>query len=298
MRDSNRCADCGAPLRDGAMECLSCLLRLGIETNTRSPFDVGSVLFQRISTEAIAGLTFGDYELVESIGRGGMGVVLMAKQRSCNRLVALKLLLPNSSPFDDSVERFRIETEAAASLDHPNIVTVFDADEYEGISFIAMKLIAGGNLGQRLAQVFPEATGERIVPRSPRSRQMQRDVAALVEKIAWAVAHAHQRGVLHRDLKPSNILLDSAGEPHVTDFGLAKFMNRATDLTVGNALAGSIFYMAPEQASGDRRNVSVAADIYGIGAILYEIITRRPPFYAVTVTETLQHVLEDTPQKP
>jgi serine/threonine protein kinase len=241
------------------------------------------------------GRTFGDYELIEQIGRGGMGVVYKARQLALNRPVALKMILAGELASAASVERFHIEAEAAAKLNHPNIVPIFDIGEQDGNHYFSMKLVEGESLAKMMAEfALPKPNGSSL----PKAvlRQAHSQIARLIATLARAVEYAHAHGILHRDLKPSNILIDADGTPYLTDFGLAKIATRSDSVTETGDIVGSINYMAPEQAKGLK--VSGAADIYSLGAILYELLTSKPPFRAETPTETLRQLAEHEAQSP
>ncbi len=225
---------------------------------------------------------FGDYELLEEIGRGGMGVVYRARQLSLGRIVAVKMLLRRDLATAADLARFRAEAEAAAQLDHPNIVPLFEVGECDGHPFFSMRFIQGTTLAKRLA-------AGSLPPR---------DAAALLATVASAVDAAHARGVLHRDLKPSNILIDEAGVPHVSDFGLAKRIEADQTVTHTGAILGTPCYMSPEQAAGSRGDVGPASDVWSLGAILYLTLTGRPPFQASNPMDTLLAVLESDPPLP
>jgi hypothetical protein len=225
---------------------------------------------------------FGDYELLEEIGRGGMGVVYRAVQQSLGRTVAIKMLLRRDLATPADLSRFRSEAEAAAQLDHPGIVSVFEVGECDGHPFYSMQFVEGTTLARRL-----------LAGRLP-----AREAAGLLAKVADAVHAAHARGVLHRDLKPSNILIDAGGEPHVSDFGLAKRLEADQSVTHTGAILGTPCYMSPEQAAGSRGDVGPTSDVWSLGAILYQMLTGRPPFQASSPMDTLLAVLEADPPVP
>jgi eukaryotic-like serine/threonine-protein kinase len=222
---------------------------------------------------------FGDYILIEEIARGGMGVVYKAQQSKLNRTVALKMILSGQLASKADVARFYVEAEAAAHLEHSGIVPVFEVGECEGQQFFSMGFVEGDSL----------ASVVRGGPLPPN------EAAGLVEKVAQAIAFAHSKGVIHRDLKPANVLLDGDGFPKVTDFGLAKKTQTDSQLTGTGQILGTPSYMPPEQASGNTKKVGPEADVYSLGAILYCLLTGRPPFQAATVMDTLMQVIEQEP---
>lgn len=241
---------------------------------------------------------FGDYELQAELGRGGMGVVFKAHQVSLNRPVALKMILSGQLASPDAVERFRREAEAAAHLDHPHIVPVHEVGTCDGHHYFSMKLIPGRSLSEAKTDWCVLRADESSAARTHAElRTRQRQVARLIETLARAVDHAHQRGVLHRDLKPGNVLMDETGEPHITDFGLAKRLDADAQLTASQAIVGTPAYMSPEQAIG-AKHLTTAADVYGLGAILYELLTGRRLFEGDSPTQILRMVLETEPTAP
>jgi serine/threonine protein kinase len=242
--------------------------------------------------------SFGDYELLQELGQGGMGVVYRARQKSLNRQLALKMVRAGQFATEADRLRFRHEAEVVAGLDHPHIVSIYEVGEAEEQQFFSMKLIEGGSLADRIVSN----------PGPAASKEAQRQAAELIVQVARAVHHAHQHGILHRDLKPGNILLDSSGAAHVTDFGLAKRLQelnpkevpRGTQaampaLTQSGAIVGTPGYMAPEQAAG-QKGLSTAVDTYSLGAILYELLTGRPPFQGPTPLDILLQVLDREPE--
>ncbi len=235
------------------------------------------------SPPLVAGAVFfGDYELVKMVARGGMGIVFKAVHRKLHRTVALKMILAGHLASDTDVQRFYLEAEAVAQLDHPGIVPIYEVGEHGGQHYFAMGFVEGGSLAARV----------REGPLPPR------EAAALVQRIAEAVAYAHARGIIHRDLKPSNILLDKDGQPRITDFGLARKVQGDSPLTLTGRIVGTPSYMPPEQAAGRAEAIRPAADIYSLGAVLYCLLTGRPPFQAASHKATLKQVLKQEPVSP
>ncbi len=225
---------------------------------------------------------FGDYEILDELGRGGMGIVYKARQITLNRPVALKLIRSGVLAGDDELRRFQNEAEAIAMLDHPGIVPAYEVGEHEGRRYFTMKLIEGDSLVPGIARYIDD----------PRA------AARLVAEAAEAVAHAHQRGILHRDLKPANILIDPDGHPHVTDFGLAKRLVEDVEHTQSGAILGTPAYMSPEQAAGRRGSITTATDVYGLGAVLYALLAGKAPFEGDSVVDLLRAVKEQPPKPP
>jgi eukaryotic-like serine/threonine-protein kinase len=255
----------------------------------RERFDRLAAPLRRLTVEpAVLPANVNDYELESEIAQGGMGIVWKARQRKLNRTVALKMLRTSAFTGAMHLQRFQAEAEAAGALDHPRIVPVYEVGEYQGQPYLVMKYLEGGNLADSL----------------PRFRGAVRESAQLLVEIAEAVHYAHQHGVLHRDLKPANILLDGDGRPHVSDFGLAKRLpttaseNQTAGLTRTGDLVGTPSYMAPEQARGDQHAVTVATDVYGLGAILYELLTGQPPFRGEGILDTLNRIRDQAPVSP
>ncbi len=278
---SRRCPICGRRLAETTPEglCLVCLLEAGL-AETASREGVESARPERSGSSRPR--YFGDYEILREVGRGGMGVVYEARQFGTQRTVALKLLSAGAFASSDAVHRFHTEARAAARLDHPHIVPVYEAGLHDGQHFLAMRFMPGGTLAQW-------AQGRPIDPRR---------AAEIMRLLAQAIAYAHQHGVLHRDLKPGNVLLDENGEPHLADFGLARLSELEGGITLTSAILGTAPYMPPEQAAGGVGAATTAGDIYGLGAVLYEMLTGHPPFTGASVAEILRKVREEEPAAP
>jgi serine/threonine-protein kinase len=259
------------------LDCLDALEMLAPKSEVP-----GNPLFGSSLTVGELPRDFGPYELLREIGRGGMGVVYEARQKGLERSVAVKMILASHLASPELVRRFQAEAKAAARLHHSNIVHIHDVGQFNGQDFFAMEYIDGHSLAERIKQ------GPVDVPTAVR----------LVATVARAVEHLHRQGIVHRDLKPSNILLDSDGQPYVTDFGLAKVFVDGTDRTTTGVIAGTPSYMAPEQALGRSSEITPAADIYSLGAILYELLTGTPPFHAESPIDTLMEVLRGDPPTP
>ena len=246
-------------------------LTVGLPAGQSHPSSPFSKTFQR--------RPFGGYELLAEIAHGGMGVVFKARQTKLNRIVALKMILAGQLASDEAIRRFYAEAQAVAQLEHPHIVPIYEIGEHQGQHFFSMAFVEGGSLQMRVS------SGPLPPP----------EAAQLVADVAQGVQYAHQHGIVHRDLKPQNILLDQEGQPKITDFGLAKQMQAGDGLTASGEILGTPSYMAPEQAAGRLHDVGPAADIYALGAILYCLLTGRPPFQAAGLSETLRQVQEQEP---
>ena len=274
------CPSCGTSISDGSLEelCPACLIRSGL--------DLLKFSAPPSPPTAVSGGShprrFGDYELLDEIARGGMGVVYRARQLSLNRIVAVKVLLFGEFASNEFVHRFKIEAAAAASLRHPNIVAIHEVGEHAGQHYFSMDLIEGQSLAE-LARNGPLPA---------------RTVATSIENVARAIHYAHQHGVIHRDLKPSNVLIDAYGQPHITDFGLAKRLADDGNLTTTGQVLGSPNFMPPEQADPTFGPPGPAGDIYSLGALLYHLLTGRPPFIGESVEVTLRQLLQQEPVAP
>jgi serine/threonine protein kinase len=279
MTNANRvCAECGATVFADAPQgvCSVCLFRTGLASLDNENGEALAPTIARMLKD------FGDYELLEEIGRGGQGVVYRARQKSLNRIVALKVIGLAHWATEAHVKRFRMEAEAAAHLDDPRIVPIYEIGERDGACYFSMKFIEGGQLDKII--------GTELMP--------GRKVAQLMAKLAHTLHHAHQNGVLHRDVKPGNILLDAKGEPHLTDFGLARLVKTESTVTRTLEVLGTPSYMAPEQAAGNKAQPTSATDVYGLGAVFYQLLTGHPPFAGGTTYETVRLVLETEARQP
>ncbi len=293
MTPARLCPQCAKPLASDAPQglCPECLLKAAFPSESASesaPEVAATGVFDPSPATAIppdAGAHlkyFGDYELLEEIARGGMGVVWKARQSTLKRDVALKMIRAGALATAEEVARFHREAEAAANLQHPNIVAIHEVGEHDGQHYFSMDLVIGRNLAATVAEG----------PLAPQR------AARYVKIIAEAIHFAHQRGTLHRDLKPQNVLIDAADQPRITDFGLAKIMTDDSRLTQSGIVMGSPSYMPPEQAAGRPGDIGPASDVYSLGAMLYELLTGRPPFRGATAMATLHDVLESEPAAP
>jgi serine/threonine-protein kinase len=285
------CGRCGTKIYDSPTRkvCPACLLRTGLGLVDDDFLAVAvdpdrddglPVLNRKAALSAKILSDFGDYELLGEIGRGGQGVVFRAHQKSLNRTVALKVIGLGSWATETHLKRFRREAEAAASLNHPCIVPIYEVGERDGACYFSMGLVEGGQL-------------DAILKREPMSI---RRAVELLDRLARTVHYAHEHNILHRDIKPGNILLDENGEPHLTDFGLARLVEAESTVTHTLEVLGTPSYMAPEQAAGEHAKVSKATDVYGLGAVLYQLLTGHPPFAGGTTYETIKLVLDTEPR--
>jgi TolB-like protein/Flp pilus assembly protein TadD len=282
------CRKCGAaiPPDSPQQSCGACLLETGLGSDEAA---AGLELSARTSAKADDPgrpnptlMDFGDYELLEQIGRGGQGVVFRARQKSLNRTVALKVISLGQWASKAHLKRFRLEAEAAARLEHPGIVPIHEVGERDGSCYFSMKFVEGGQLD--------EMTKREPMP--------VRRAVELIAKVARTVHYAHEHGILHRDIKPGNILLDAKGEPHLTDFGLARLVESESTVTRTMEVLGTPSYMAPEQAVGNNAAVASPTDVYGLGAVLYQLLTGHPPFAGGTTYDTIKLVLDTEPRHP
>src|SRR6184192_3125489 len=292
------CRNCGAKVFSDAPEglCTGCVLEAAIgvavaggddpgrpasSMPATTPNDVAPASQKTARAAELLG-ELGDYELLDEVGRGGQGVVFRARQKSLNRTVALKVISLGQWASKAHLKRFRLEAEAAAHLEHPGIVPIHEVGERDGQCYFSMKFIEGGQL-------------DEVVKQTPMSI---RHAVELITKVARTVHYAHQHGILHRDIKPGNILLDQKGEPHLTDFGLARLVETESSITQTLDVIGTPSYMAPEQAVGNNAAVSSVTDVYGLGAVLYQLLAGQPPFAGGATYETIKLLLDTEPRPP
>src|SRR5216110_239236 len=300
IRAARICRKCGANIFSDAPRglCTACVLEtaLGIfpdavagggdpggvdEASCDQP-NAAAVHSKKAARAATMLGELGDYELLEEIGRGAQGVVFRARQKSLNRTVALKVISLGQWASKAHLKRFRREAEAAASLDHPSIVPIYEVGERDGSCYFSMKFVEGGQL-------------DEVVRRAP---MPMRRAVELIAKLARTVHYAHEHGILHRDIKPGNVLLDQNGEPHLTDFGLARLVETESTVTRTMEVLGTPSYMAPEQAAGETTKLGKSTDVYGLGAVLYQLLTNHPPFAGGTSYETIRLLLDTEPRQP
>jgi TolB-like protein/tRNA A-37 threonylcarbamoyl transferase component Bud32 len=285
QKEPGSCPECGSASRVGRSLCLSCMLSAGVGANghngdlSAEPSSKAETLDDLLGELDVcdADWRIGNYQVLEEIGRGGMGVIYRARQRHSRRIVALKRILSYHADSQETLARFRREAQAAASLDHPNILPIYEVSECDdGLPFFSMKFAGGGSL----------------LDAAPALRGEPRRSVALMAKVARAVQYAHGQGILHRDLKPGNVLLDGRGEPLVSDFGLAKWLDTSSHLTRTLTIFGTPGYIAPEQVNGSAGKLGPASDVYSLGAILFDLLTGRPPFLGEHALKVIQQASE------
>jgi TolB-like protein/tRNA A-37 threonylcarbamoyl transferase component Bud32 len=284
------CRNCGAKIFSDAPEglCTGCVLEAAIGgfpdavAGVADPGHADKPPSQKATPAAELLGELGDYELLEEVGRGGQGVVFRARQKSLNRVVALKVIRLGQWASKVHLKRFRLEAEAAARLEHPGIVPIHEVGERDGSCYFSMKFVEGGQL-------------DAVAKREPIPI---RRAVELIVKVARTVHYAHEHGILHRDIKPGNILLDTKGEPHLTDFGLARLVESDSSVTHTLDVLGTPSYMAPEQAVGNNAAISSVTDVYGLGAVLYQLLTGQPPFAGGATYETIKLLLDSEPKQP
>jgi TolB-like protein/tRNA A-37 threonylcarbamoyl transferase component Bud32/Tfp pilus assembly protein PilF len=285
QKEPGSCPECGSASRVGRSLCLNCMLSAGVGANGRNGDSSAEASAKAETLDDLLGeldvcdaeWRIGNYQVLEEIGRGGMGVIYRARQRHSRRIVALKRILSYHADSQETLARFRRESQAAASLDHPNILPIYEVSECDdGLPFFSMKFAGGGSL----------------LDAAPALRGEPRRAVALVAKVARAVQCAHGQGILHRDLKPGNILLDGRGEPLVSDFGLAKWLDTSSHLTRTLTIFGTPGYIAPEQVNGSAGKLGPASDVYSLGAILFDLLTGRPPFLGENALKVIQQASE------
>jgi TolB-like protein/tRNA A-37 threonylcarbamoyl transferase component Bud32 len=285
QKEPGSCPECGSASRVGRSLCLSCLLSAGVGANGQNSDRSAAATAKEETLDDLLGeldvcdadWRIGNYQILEEIGRGGMGVIYRTRQRHSRRIVALKRILSYHADSQETLARFRREAQAAASLDHPNILPIYEVSECDdGLPFFSMKFAGGGSL----------------LDAAPALRGEPRRAVALMAKVARAVQYAHGQGILHRDLKPGNILLDGRGEPLVSDFGLAKWLDTSSHLTRTLTIFGTPGYIAPEQVNGSAGKLGPTSDVYSLGAILFDLLAGRPPFMGEHALKVIQQASE------
>jgi eukaryotic-like serine/threonine-protein kinase len=285
QKETGTCPECGSASRVGRSLCLSCLLSAGVGANGRNGDGSAAATAKEETLDDLLGeldvcdadWRIGNYQILEEIGRGGMGVIYRARQRHSRRIVGLKRILSYHADSQETLARFRREAQAAASLDHPNILPIYEVSECDdGLPFFSMKFAGGGSL----------------LDAAPALRGEPRRAVALMAKVARAVQYAHGQGILHRDLKPGNILMDGRGEPLVSDFGLAKWLDTSSHLTRTLTIFGTPGYIAPEQVNGSAGKLGPTSDVYSLGAILFDLLAGRPPFMGEHALKVIQQASE------
>src|SRR5437867_12065536 len=285
QKEPGVCPECGSASRVGRSLCLSCMRSAGRGANGHYGDSLDETSAEAESRGDVLGeldvcdadWRIGNYQILEEIGRGGMGVIYRARQRHSRRIVALKRILSYHADSQETLARCRREAQAAASLDHPNILPIYEVSECDdGLPFFSMKFAGGGSL----LEAAPALRGE------------PRRAVALMAKVVRAVQHAHAQGILHRDLKPGNVLLDGRGEPLVSDFGLAKWLDTSSHLTRTLTIFGTPGYIAPEQVNGSAGKLAPTSDVYSLGAILFDLLTGRPPFLGEHALKVIQQASE------
>src|SRR5438552_4145501 len=285
QKEPGFCPECGSASRVGRSLCLSCMLSAGMGANGRNGDSADETSAKAEALDELLGeldvcgadWRIGNYQILEEIGRGGMGVIYRARQRHSRRIVALKRILSYHADSQETLARFRREAQAAASLDHPNILPIYEVSECDdGLPFFSMKFAGGGSL----------------LEAAPALRNEPRRAVALMAKVVRGVQYAHAQGILHRDLKPGNVLLDGRGEPLVSDFGLAKWLDASSHLTRTLTIFGTPGYIAPEQVNGSAGKLGPTSDVYSLGAILFDLLTGRPPFLGEHALKVIQQASE------
>src|SRR3989440_8573112 len=285
QKEPGFCPECGSASRVGRSLCLSCMLSAGMGTNGHNGNSPDETSAKAETLDDLLGeldvcdadWRIGNYQILEEIGRGGMGVIYRARQRHSRRIVALKRILSYHADSQETLARFRREAQAAASLDHPNILPVYEVSECDdGLPFFSMKFAGGGSL----LEAAPVLCNE------------PRRAVALMAKVVRGVQYAHAQGILHRDLKPGNVLLDGRGEPLVSDFGLAKWLDASSHLTRTLTIFGTPGYIAPEQVNGSAGKLGPTSGVYSFGAILFDLLTGRPPFFGEHALKGIQQASE------